>query len=346
MDNQQPDARRNPHILVVEPVKATAVDLVEALRSLGCDDCIIAGSCDEALEKVAATSPGIVFMDIHLTSRDDGFDAAYRVAELHESAVIFLSTHSDEEDLCHALESSPFSYVGKPFEPQKIRQAMDAALAKHGAGQATSKELAELVVTDVLTGAGNRRMLQRSLRHEWHRCAREGSPLAVVMVNLDHFHEFNTRHGHAAGDECLQAVVGAMQAHCIRTRDIVARWTGVEFVALLPATHAQGARHVGQRIVDAVRDFAAGRKNYDASPSLTASVGVAVCIPEEDTPPESLLEKAQRALNAAREQGGDRVIGGASSSPAPAAPSPLASLWQMLTGTKPAKESRGRRISD
>lgn len=347
MNQTPPQTACRHRILVVEPTKATAVDLVAALEHLGHKDCAVAASCEEALQKVLETAPEIVFMDIHLAHHDDGFDAAHRIALLHESALIFLSTHSDEEDLQHALEGSPFGYVAKPFEPPAIRQAMETALANRAAGSATVKELSELVVTDALTGAGNRRKLHRSLRHEWQRCAREDTPLAALMVNLDRFRDFNASHGHAAGDECLQAVAGAMQAHCIRARDTVARWNGAQFVALLPATHAQGARHVGNRIIEAMRDFAAGRTKAPDSLPVSASVGVAVTIPDDQTSPESLLEKAERALNAAREQGGDRVIGGSTAPmPSPERPSGFAALWKSLGGSKSASEARGRRVDD
>lgn len=348
MNRTPPATECHRRILVVEPTRATSVDLVSALEDLGGNDCTVTTSCEDALQKVPEVAPDLVFMDIHLAHRDDGFDAAHRVALLHECAVIFLSTHSDEEDLQHALRGSPFGYIAKPFEPRKIREAMETALANHAAGVASVKELAELAVTDELTGAGNLRKLQRSLRHEWQRCAREETPLAALMVNLDNFRDFNASHGHAAGDACLRTVAGAMQAHCIRSRDTVARWNGAEFVALLPATHAPGATHVGNRIIEAVRDFAAGRENSPDSPPLTASVGVAVTIPDDHTAPESLLEKAERALNAAKEQGGDRVIGGppAAPVPEPERPSGFAALWKSLVGAKSASQARGRRIAD
>lgn len=341
-----PETASGPRILIVEATKAGAVDLAAVLRELGHGNCTIAASCDEALARAAETAPDVVFADIHLAHRDDGFDAAHRIALLHKAAVVFLSTHTDEDDLRHALAGSPFGYVAAPFEPPKVGQAMDAALANQARGAATAKELAELVVTDVLTGVQNRRGLQRALRNEWKRCASEGAPLALLMVNLDRFHTFNIHNGHAAGDDCLIELAGAMKAHCIRRRDLVARWNGVEFAALLPATDSPGIRHVGNRIVEAVRDLMAGRNNSPGSPSLTASVGVAVANPEEGGTPEALLEKAGRALNAAKQEGGDRVVGGSAPAPAPPPQFNLATVWNLLLGRRPAADTRGRRGTD
>lgn len=345
VNDSPPEAFRELRILIVEATKAAAVDLAADLRELGHDNCTVAASCEEALAKVAEIAPDVVFVDIHLAQRDDGFDAAHRIASVHQSAVVFLSTRSDQEDLRQALAGSPFGYVAAPFEPLKVRQAMDAALANCAKGTATANNLADLVVTDVLTDTANKRGLESALRHEWQRCASEGAPLALLMVSLDRFHTFNVHHGHAAGDDCLLALAGAMKAHCIRRRDFIGRWTGAEFAALLPATDSPGVRHVGNRIVEAVRDLMAGRNTSPDSPSLTASVGAAVANPEEGGTPEALLEKVQRALNAAKQEGGDRVVGG-SPPPAPPPRFDLATLWNLLLGRRPAADNRGRRITD
>ncbi len=345
--DQSQETARAPRILIVEATKAAAVDLATVLRELGHGNCTIAASCDEALAKAAEIAPDVVFVDIHLAHHDDGFDAAHRIALMHnKAAVVFLSTRTDEDDLRHALADSPFGYVAASFEASSLRQAMDAALANRARGAATAKELAELVVTDVLTGVQNRRGLQRSIRHEWRRCASEGAPLTLLMVNLDRFHTFNIHNGNAAGDECLIDLAGAMKAHCIRRRDRVARWNDVEFAALLPATDSPGARHVGNRIVEAVRDLMAGRAISPDSPALTASVGVAAANPEEGGTPEALLEKAKHALNTAKQEGGDRVVGGSAPAPAPAPRFNLATVWNLLLGRRPAADTRGQRRTD
>ncbi len=334
-----PDLLAGRRVLIVENIRAMAMDLAQELRRFGCTEPRLAETCEEALRVAVDFHPELVFMDIKLTHNDDGFDAANRLAELHDIAVIFLSTHSDEDDLRHALAASSFGYVAKPFNPDKIAAAVEHALDPGRRGAEAKLELADLVVTDVVTGAGNRRKVERALRHEWHRCAREGHPLALLMVNLDHFREFNTRSGHASGDACLTEVAAALRAHCIRERDVVARWHGAQFAALLPATDTLGANHVAGSILEAARHLQAA---HDANPALTASIGVASIDPSMEESAASLLEKAERALNAAKEQGGNRIVAGRIIR-APQEPPTLRSWLRALWTSKPKASGASQR---
>lgn len=326
-------------MLIVESIRSTAMDLAQELRHFGCTEPRFAETCEEALRVAADCRPELVFMDIKLEHNDDGFDAANRLAELHEAAFVFLSTHSDEDDLKDALSASTFGYVGRPFHPDNIRDAVERALDPRHRGTEARLRLTDLVVTDVVTGAGNRRMVERSLHHEWRRCARDEAPLALLMVNLDRFAEFNARHGHASGDACLAEVAAALKAHCIRPRDVVARWDGPEFAALLPATDILGAKCVADNILDAVRHLQAA---CDASPPVSASIGVASINPSLNESRDSLVQKAMCALNLAKEHGGNHVVAGGISRASRERPT-LRSWLRSLWSKEPEKTGASRR---
>ncbi len=115
---------------------------------------------------------------------------------------------------------------------------------------------AALASLDGLTGIANRRSLDEYLDKQWQAGMRRKTPLALLMIDADHFKEFNDRLGHQAGDDCLRAIASALTAVITRTGDVVARFGGEEFVALLPDTPLDGARRVAEMLRSAVFDLA------------------------------------------------------------------------------------------
>jgi two-component system cell cycle response regulator len=169
--------------------------------------------------------------------------------------------------------------------------------------KALEKELHRLAVTDPLTGAANRRRFMASGHIEIERAARYQTPLAVVMMDIDHFKAVNDSHGHAIGDEVLKKVADATQG-CLREIDLLGRLGGEEFAALLPETGLDAAIAVAERLRRAVAAIIIPLK--DAALSVTASFGVAERGADEllfDT----FLGRADAALYKAKQAGRDRV---------------------------------------
>lgn len=306
MNPLPPTAPPALRILVVEAVRAASIDLLRTLQELGYADCIVASSAEQAMQMAANQPPDLVFIDIRLKREDDGFETAARLAEAHETAFIFISAQSGEADLQHALDGSRFQYAVNPFEPEQVRQAMSDTLSvPRGPGMARV-ELGLLLIHDPLTGLGNPRKLQRALRREWERCELEGAQLAVLAAELDNFEAYTAHHGTEAGETSLADFARTLEVHCMRARDVACHIEGPRFTVLLPATHPEGAGLVGGWIVQAVRDLQSGPAF--AAPSITASVGVSVTQPSADADPQELLQKAERALAAARDLGGNNVV--------------------------------------
>lgn len=167
--------------------------------------------------------------------------------------------------------------------------------------------LSDLSLQDGLTGVANRRRLDAELERAHASAVRDRHPLSVLMVDLDHFKNFNDRYGHLAGDEALRSVADILRLEVPRASDFVARFGGEEFSILLPNTTKEGAARVAERIRSRVE--ALGIPNEAAAPTsvVTLSVGIASLVPEPDSTPESLVAAADEALYRAKAAGRNRV---------------------------------------
>jgi diguanylate cyclase (GGDEF)-like protein len=181
----------------------------------------------------------------------------------------------------------------------------DALLAQNQELARLSARLQELSAMDALTGIPNRRALDEALQTELARALRYGSPLSVVMVDLDHFKALNDRLGHQAGDAVLRHVARTLDDEK-RRGDLVARYGGEEFLAILPHSDAGAAtawaERARERIAGTLIETGAG------AASVTASFGVAAAAPERDTV-DALVGAADAALYQAKARGRNRVAG-------------------------------------
>ncbi|MBU3665967.1 MAG: diguanylate cyclase [Chthoniobacterales bacterium] len=297
-----------PRILVVEDEAITAMDLAAELRNLGYEVCGIVDTADAAVEVAAREKPQLVLMDIRLGDGGDGVDAARRIYETNDTALIFLTAHSDDATLARALSVSPYGYIVKPFHARELKVAVEVALSKHAQERAETEKISELVLTDPLTGLANRRRFDQALASEWDRAMREQHALAVLMIDIDHFKKFNDSRGHAAGDECLKSVARALRERCVRAGDLVCRWGGEEFAVILPGTDQAGAIHVARELVAAVRSLGIEHGSPGAASHVTISAGACSALASGGDTAERLVERADAALYAAKQAGRDRAL--------------------------------------
>lgn len=129
--------------------------------------------------------------------------------------------------------------------------------------------------TDALTGIANRRRFDRRLAEEWSRVTRDNATLGLLLIDIDDFKAFNDRHGHPAGDACLQRVAAVLAACATRPTDVVARYGGEEFAVLLPHTGYADVPRLAQRCIDAVDAAAIVHGASRAAPQVTISIGAA-----------------------------------------------------------------------
>ena len=177
--------------------------------------------------------------------------------------------------------------------------------------QRQKQDLERIACVDSLTGVANRRHALRLLEAEWKRSARDGTPLSLVMVDLDCFHLFNERYGHIGGDRCLRRATDTMVRSLRRPSDYLGRYGGEEFIAVLPNTDAAGAAIVAGRMRAAVEELALPHESSTCSSVVTMSVGFATCRATLTTTLDTLVSAADRALLAAKSAGRNRVVGDA-----------------------------------
>ena len=171
----------------------------------------------------------------------------------------------------------------------------------------SNAKLAELSSTDGLTGINNRRGFDAALESEWRRAARNGYPLALAMLDVDHFKAYNDHYGHQAGDRCLRRVADLIAVHGRRTSDLVARYGGEEFALLAPATDAEHAMAIAREICEELANLALPHAKSSHG-VVTISIGVATMMPDESLSWSTLIETADKALYRAKQAGRNRAM--------------------------------------
>lgn len=168
-------------------------------------------------------------------------------------------------------------------------------------------ELMRMSNIDGLTEVANRRRFDELIQEAWAHSRRNNSPLAVAMIDIDCFKDFNDNFGHLAGDDCLKAVAKALSEELPRMTDFVARYGGEEFVVVLSATDTAGAECVAERLRTAIDALRIEHPHSRAADHVTISIGVAVAIANADDKPQGLVAAADKALYEAKRDGRNRV---------------------------------------
>ncbi|MFG1498340.1 diguanylate cyclase [Saccharospirillum sp. HFRX-1] len=180
-----------------------------------------------------------------------------------------------------------------------------ATLRRNTELQAARDQLERISLTDGLTGLANRRHFDQHLTQEWARAQREGTSVALIMIDIDHFKNYNDEYGHPAGDQCLRRVAAALQRIAQRPLDLVARYGGEEFAIILP--HTEDPAQVAEQCRQVVEDLQLPHAFSEAAAVVTISAGVCVGQPRQHDVPETLTEGADHALYEAKEGGRNRV---------------------------------------
>ncbi len=199
-----------------------------------------------------------------------------------------------------------------------FRREIGRRAAAERALVSAADELSVMASVDGLTGLANRRACEIEMDARWRQSIDGGTPISLLMLDVDHFKLFNDRHGHQEGDRALRAVALAMKDGLLRPGDLVARYGGEEFLAILPGTDAAGALAVAERIRASVEDLAIPHDGH-ARGFVTVSIGVATLRPLPGDGTAGLVKAADEALYAAKRAGRNRIgVDGRRDGPAPA----------------------------
>jgi two-component system cell cycle response regulator len=249
-------------------------------------------------------------VDIFLTGIEvgevNGLEACWSLKSNVETESIYtivITASGQDRRLEESLDSGADDFIRKPVNMTELRARLRAAsrLVR------MQKQFRRMAETDALTGAANRRAFMQYLEVEIERSNRYQSNVSVVMVDLDHFKNVNDTYGHAAGDRVLIDTVSAVQ-RCLREKDMLGRLGGEEFAVILHNTPIENAGDAAERIRAAIEAMKIETDDGQPIP-ITGSLGVAsVCeVLGQDTP-ELVLQAADEALYAAKENGRNQVI--------------------------------------
>lgn len=174
--------------------------------------------------------------------------------------------------------------------------------------QTAQEELQQLSRSDALTEVANRRQFDEHLQQAWSRASLDGSPLSMLMIDVDHFKAYNDFYGHQAGDACLKAIAQALTSSTRRPNDLVARLGGEEFGVLLQQASEQTARLTAERVREAVAALRLPHERSSTADWVTISVGL-VTVRAEAPPagPQAMVSRADQALYEAKREGRNRV---------------------------------------
>lgn len=160
----------------------------------------------------------------------------------------------------------------------------------------------QMAETDPLTRLANRRKFDEAFNEEWNRCQRLGSPLSLVMADVDHFKEYNDAYGHKAGDLCLCRIADILADYTRRTGELAARYGGEEFTLLLPHLDAASAFALAEIVRKAIAQPPKDKASRGGR-EITISLGIATIVPTEENIPENLILKADQAMYEAKRVG-------------------------------------------
>lgn len=294
-----PPLGRKPRLLLVDDQPLN----IQALHQVFSADCqvLMATSGEQALALCARQPPDLILLDLMMPGMD-GFEVCRRLkadSALADIPVIFLTADRDEATEERGLECGAVDFVTKPFRPSVVR----CRVKTHLTLKFQTDLLRQQAFIDGLTGLYNRRCFDTRVSSELRRAQRNGSSLALLLVDVDFFKRYNDHYGHLAGDDALRAVAKALHEQLRRPGDAAFRYGGEEFAVLLAETELDGARQIAQALEVAVRMLAVPHAQSEAAPVLSVSIG-GVCGPVLQ--PEALAawtEQADRQLYLSKARG-------------------------------------------
>jgi diguanylate cyclase (GGDEF)-like protein/PAS domain S-box-containing protein len=280
-------------------VQLTNGNIKFTYTSSACPD-IVGWSCEELLE----LSPADLFTEESMVII--GADVAKIRAGHHSSSVVVEAICKDGRNVW--LENK----VRVLNEESEGVMTVIVSMRDVTERKLLQDQLAQQAMFDGLTGIHNRRAFDEAIARESRIALRDGLPLSLILIDIDHFKLLNDHYGHQLGDDCLRAVASSIRASVKRSQDFVARYGGEEFAALLPATDMAGAAIVANEIRAAVEDLKIPNAgNVSAGRVITVSCGVSTSLCRRGGTvelPAGLVSVADSALYKAKSKGRNCVV--------------------------------------
>jgi len=254
---------------------------------------------EAGLRAALELNPDLILLDVEMPA-PDGYEVCRRLKEdprTMQLPIIFLTSASSTKQKIRGLDLGAVDYVTKPFEPEELQARVRASLR--------TKYLLDLLsrkaMIDGLTGLFNRAYFDVRLSAEAALARRTHAPLSCMMFDVDHFKKINDNNGHLLGDEVLRGIGQIITESC-RTEDTICRFGGEEFVILCPNTAAEATVLLAERLRQKIE--AAHFVRHGQITRATCSIGIAGFVGD----PMKMVEAADKALYAAKQQGRNRVV--------------------------------------
>jgi two-component system, cell cycle response regulator len=309
-------AERPARILVVDDHPDNLEIIKARLESRGLD-VETATNGQEALDSVMANPPHLILLDV-MMPLIDGYEVARRIKSdetLPFVPIILVTARDSTQDKVEGLDAGADDYLTKPINfPElearvrsmlRIKRLQDELDEKNRELEVANRRLRRLSITDGLTELFNHRHMHELLHEEFERTKRSEEPMAVAMLDLDRFKQVNDTYGHPTGDVILYET-GKILRDTAREIDMVGRYGGEEFIAILPGADEEAAARFAERVREAVANHV--YRDEATEVRMTVSSGVASFPGEADPYPEALIRRADQALYVAKETGRNRVV--------------------------------------
>lgn len=316
-------------ILMVDDLRENHLVMESVLSYMGLD-IIKAMSGEEALTLCLQHDFAVIFMDVQMPGMD-GFETAELLRGIEKTKnipIIFVTAICKEQNsIFKGYEVGAVDYLFKPIDPIVLQSKAKVFIELYNQKRILKdqtellelkiKELVELRETNIkleslstldgLTGIPNRRHFNEYLDKCWRNCSRSGSPLSLIIADIDYFKAYNDNYGHLQGDDCLISVARCIDNSVKRPMDLAARYGGEEFGIILPETEIEGAMIVAEEIRRNIEALDLEHKYSKAASRITISLGAAAIIPNAAASISELIGNADKALYMSKTNGRNKV---------------------------------------
>lgn len=296
---------RIPTILIVDD-EIINIEIMSAALEDAYEICF-ATSGAQALQIAHEILPDLILLDV-IMPHMHGFDVCAALKSdplLADIPVIFITGLGEATDEVHGLSLGAIDYVTKPIRPAILR----SRVKNHIETKQLRDDLAEMAVTDALTGIYNRRNFDRLLQDEVGRAAHSGDWLSLIMLDIDHFKQYNDAYGHPQGDSCIRLVAAILRDRAFAAQGFAARYGGEEFACVFPGADHEAAMSIAADIRHALAALKLPHVGGVSGGIVTLSQGVASLRPADGNLPDDFAELADRRLYIAKQSGRDRICG-------------------------------------
>lgn len=289
-------------ILIVDDDPAIT-DSIQEFLSMHDYTTYTAENAEEALAFLKSYHLDVVIADIILNGMD-GLEMTQLIKKNYDTDIIVITGYTSDYSYEEAISKGADDFVFKPIKLQELLLRLKRVLRERSLNRDRIRmleKLKELSITDDLTKLFNSRHFYSQLASEISRFNRNQRAISLLLIDVDHFKEFNDTYGHLEGNIALRGVAKLITS-CLRTMDTAYRYGGEEFTVILPETPCDAALIVAERINEVVNDELF---DSDAEKNLSVSIGVTEYFPGELA--TEFIKRADKAMYMAKEKGRNRV---------------------------------------